>query len=167
MTTHQPMPSHLETKRLTLRTWTDSDVDDYHALVSERGDGISTIHNVREHIATQVAAIAQTGIALLAIHRRVEGEFLGYCGLIVGRASLDEPEIAYELLKRSHGRGYATEAARAVLGAATVTGRSRLWATVRTWNAPSFRVLEKLEFQRDHVSEDERGELVWLTRALP
>ncbi|MGH3536972.1 MAG: GNAT family N-acetyltransferase, partial [Pseudonocardiaceae bacterium] len=76
-------------------------------------------------------------------------------------------KIAYELLKRSHGRGYATEAARAVLGAAGVTGRSRLWATVRTWNAPSFRVLEKLEFQRDHVSEDERGELVWLTRALP
>ncbi|MGH3619152.1 MAG: GNAT family N-acetyltransferase, partial [Pseudonocardiaceae bacterium] len=98
---------------------------------------------------------------MLAIHRRVEGEFLGYCGLVVGRASLDEPEIAYELLKRSHGRGYATEAARAVLGAAVVTGRSRLWATVRTWNAPSFRVLEKLEFQRDHVSEDERGELVW------
>ncbi|MGH3512496.1 MAG: hypothetical protein ACRDQV_14190 [Pseudonocardiaceae bacterium] len=62
MTTHQPMPSHLETKRLTLRTWTDSDVDDYHALVSERGDGIPMIHNVREHIATQVAAIAQTGI---------------------------------------------------------------------------------------------------------
>jgi hypothetical protein len=26
--------------------------------------------------------------------------------------------------------------------------------------------LEKLGFQRDHVSTDDRGELVWLTRAL-
>jgi len=30
----------------------------------------------------------------------------------------------------------------------------------------SVRGLEKLGFQRDHVSTDDRGELVWLTRAL-
>jgi RimJ/RimL family protein N-acetyltransferase len=54
-----------------------------------------------------------------------------------------------------------------VLDAAAATGRARLWATVRVWNAPSFRVLEKLGFQRDHQSTDDRGELVWLTRALP
>jgi RimJ/RimL family protein N-acetyltransferase len=69
--------------------------------------------------------------------------------------------------KRAHGRGYATEAAAAVLGAATATGRERLWATVRTWNTPSFRVPEKLGFHRDHVSADEGGEVVWLTRSLP
>jgi RimJ/RimL family protein N-acetyltransferase len=38
---------------------------------------------------------------------------------------------------------------------------------VRPWNAPSFRVLEKLGFQRDHVSTEDSGELVWLTRSLP
>jgi RimJ/RimL family protein N-acetyltransferase len=65
---------------------------------------------------------------------------------------VDEPEIAYELLKRVHGHGHATEAARAVLGAAIATGRKRLWSTVRTWNTPSFRVLDKLGFERDHVS---------------
>jgi RimJ/RimL family protein N-acetyltransferase len=51
-----------------------------------------------------------------------------------------------------------------VLDAAISTGRTRLWSTVRTWNEPSFRVLEKLGFQCDHVSLDDRGELVWLTR---
>jgi RimJ/RimL family protein N-acetyltransferase len=54
-----------------------------------------------------------------------------------------------------------------VLDAAIATGRKRLWSTVRAWNAPSFRVLEKLGFERDHVSNDDRGELVWLTRGLP
>jgi RimJ/RimL family protein N-acetyltransferase len=54
-----------------------------------------------------------------------------------------------------------------VLEVAIATGRKRLWATVRTWNTPSFRVLEKLGFERDHVSVDDRGELVWLTRSLP
>jgi len=123
----------------------------------------------REHpgrIATQLAATAQTGIALLPIHRRLEGDFIGYCGLTVGRASVEEPEIAYELFRRVHGHGYATEAARAVLDAAVGTGRTRLWSTVRVGNVPSFRVLEKLGFQSDHVSDDDRGELVWLTRAL-
>jgi RimJ/RimL family protein N-acetyltransferase len=71
------------------------------------------------------------------------------------------------LLMRVHGRGYATEAAGAVLDAAIATGRKRLWATARTWNTPSFRVLEKLGFERDHVSADDGGEFVRLTRSLP
>jgi RimJ/RimL family protein N-acetyltransferase len=98
------------------------------------------------------------------MRRRVEGDVVGYCGLLVGRTTLDEPELAYELLRRFHGRGYATEAARAVLDAAFATGRRRLWATVRLWNAPSFRVLEKLGFRQDHSATDERGELVYLVR---
>lgn len=149
-----------------MRLWAESDVDDYRALVAERGDGVPTVENIRGRIATQLAATAQTGIALLPIRRRIEGDFIGYCGLTVGRASVEEPEIAYELFERVHGHGYATEAARAVLDAAVGTGRIRLWSTVRIWNAPSFRVLEKLGFQRDHVSDDDRGELAWLTRAL-
>ena len=84
-----------------------------------------------------------------------------------GVPTVDEPEIAYELFRRAHGLGYATEAARAVLDAAIATGRERLWSTVRTWNTPSFRVLDKLGFERDHVSTDDRGEIVWLTRTLP
>jgi RimJ/RimL family protein N-acetyltransferase len=88
--------------------------------------------------------------------------------LTVGRGSLDEPEIAYELARRAHGHGYATEAARAVVEAAARTGRRRLWATVREWNAASLRVLEKLDFHRsDRVTEDpERGDSIWMTRVL-
>jgi RimJ/RimL family protein N-acetyltransferase len=64
----------------------------------------------------------------------------------------------------SEGGGYATEAAAAVTEAAFATGRERLWATVRSWNAASFRVLEKTGFMRDHSITDERGELVYLVR---
>jgi hypothetical protein len=58
--------------------------------------------------------------------RRAEGDQIGYCGLLTGRCSFDEPEIGYELLRRAHGHGYATEAARAVMNAAFATGRQRL-----------------------------------------
>lgn len=167
MPAYPPMPSRLETARLTLRPWSDSDAEGHSALFAERGEGPLPVERSREIIAAQLAAAASTGIALLPVDRRDTGAFIGYCGFLVGRASLDEPEIAYELFRGAHGHGYATEAASAVLAAAGTTGRGRVWATVRTWNAPSFRVLEKLGFERDHVSADDRGELVWLTRALP
>ncbi len=122
---------------------------------------------VRTAIAELLAATERTGIALLPVQRRDEGDFIGYCGLIIGRTTLEEPEIAYELFRHAHGQGYATEAAGAVLNAAAATGRKRLWSTVGTWNAPSLRVLEKLGFERDRVSMEENGEVAWLTRTLP
>ncbi|MFJ5267153.1 GNAT family N-acetyltransferase [Streptomyces sp. NPDC088358] len=167
MSTYETMSSHLETERLTLRPWAESDSAEFSALLSERGNGTPTVEHTRTSIAKLLTATAESGIALLPIQRRVEGDFIGYCGLIIGRSTVEEPEIAYELFQRAHGRGYATEAAGAVLDAAVATGRKRLWSTVGAWNTPSLRVLEKLGFERDHVSTDDSGEVVWLTRSLP
>jgi RimJ/RimL family protein N-acetyltransferase len=171
MSPYKPMLLHLETERLRLRPWDERDAEDLCALHSERANPPrpATAERAREIIAATLATTAETGLALLPIRRRREGDFIGYCGLIVGRATAEEPEIAYELFKRVHGHGYATEAARAVLDAAIATGRERLWSTVRTWNTPSLRVLEKLGFVRDHVTtaEDGGADVVWLTRSLP
>ncbi len=166
-TTYTTMPFHLETERLILRPWAESDAAAFGDLLAERGDGKPPVERVRTSIVEFLAATETTGIALLPIQRREEGDFIGYCGLIIGRTTLEEPEIAYELFRHAHGRGYATEAARAVLEAAAATGRTRLWSTVGTWNTPSLRVLEKLGFQRDRVSTEENGEVAWLTRPLP
>jgi RimJ/RimL family protein N-acetyltransferase len=167
MSAYEPMSLHLETERLTLQPWAESDAPLLQALHSERGNGTPDLEHVRNLIVRQLAATQTTGIALLPIRRRDEGDFIGYCGLTVGRATVEEPEIAYELFRRVHGHGYATEAARAVLEAAIATGRKRLWSTVGAWNTPSLRVLEKLGFDRDHVSVGDNGEVVWLTRSLP
>lgn len=167
MTTYETMSFHLETERLILRPWADSDAAELRDLRSERGEGTSTLQYTQELIAKLLTATETTGIALLPIQRREEGDFIGYCGLIIGRSTLEAPEIAYELFQRVHGHGYATEAARAVLDAAAATGRKRLGATVDAGNAPSFRVLEKLGFERDRVTMEDKGEVVWLTRSLP
>ncbi|KOX24695.1 MULTISPECIES: GNAT family N-acetyltransferase [unclassified Streptomyces] len=167
MTPYKTMAYHLETERLTLRPWAESDAAEFSALLSERGNGTPPVERVRAAVAELLAATERTGIALLPVRRRDEGDFIGYCGLIIGRTTLEEPEIAYELFQRAHGHGYATEAACAVLDAAVATGRKRLWSTVGTWNTPSLRVLEKLGFERDRVSTEENGEVAWLTRALP
>jgi RimJ/RimL family protein N-acetyltransferase len=162
---YRPMPSTIETDRLSLRLRDPSDAAWNLELLGEREGGTTlTLAEVQQRMAAQNVQAQENGFGFLAMQRHVEGDVIGYCGLLVGRASFDEPEIAYELFRRAHGHGYATEAARAVLEAAFATGRQRIWATVRAWNAPSFRVLEKIGFRRDHTVVDERGELVYLVR---
>jgi RimJ/RimL family protein N-acetyltransferase len=156
----------IETERLSLRLRDERDAEWYRELVGERGEDVPTLEEATARLARFRDLTLEIGIGALAIDRRAEGDTIGYCALIVGRCSLDEPEIAYELLRQSHGHGYATEAAQALVAAAAETGRHRLWSTVRAWNTPSFRVLEKLGFRRDHAITDDRGELVYLARDL-
>jgi len=130
--------------------------------------GKPTVYDLRSDIERQLAATAKTGLALLAVERCDGDGFIGCCGLIVGRASWDEPEIAFEMFRRAHGHGYATEAREAIVATAAETGRAHLWSTVRAWNRPSLRVLEKLRFvQSGQVTPGaERGDLVWLAHDL-
>jgi RimJ/RimL family protein N-acetyltransferase len=171
------MPSMLETERLQMRLWRPSDAERIRCLWTERdprslhvidADGRPTLNDLRAAIQTQLVATARTGLALLAIDTRINCEFIGYCGLIEGRATIDGPEIAFELFRRARGQGYATEASEAVVAAAAETGRARLWSTVRAWNVPSLRVLDKLRFVRSGKVEADvdRGNLLWLTRTL-
>jgi RimJ/RimL family protein N-acetyltransferase len=164
--TWKPMALAIETERLTLSLRDVSDAEWYRALVGERGEETPTLAESTARLARFRDLTTEIGIGALTIRRRAEGDAIGYCALIVGRASLDEPEIAYELLRRFHGHGYATEAAQALVVAAAATGRRRLWSTVGAWNEPSLRVLEKVGFRRDHIVTDDRGELVYLTREL-
>ena len=162
---YRPMSFSIETERLSLRLRDQEDAAWNLELLAEHEGGTTrTLAEAQQRLAEQHVQARESGIGFLAITRRTEGDPIGYCGLLVGRASFDEPEIAYELLRRAHGHGYATEAARAVLDAAFATGRRRLWATVGAWNAPSFRVLEKIGFRRDRIVTDERGELVYMVR---
>ena len=164
--TWQPMSLAIETERLSLRLRDERDATWYRDLVAERGEDRPTLEEATMRLARFRDLTIETGIGALAIDRRAEGDTIGYCALVVGRCSLDEPEIAYELLRQFHGHGYATEAARALVAAAAATGRHRLWSTVRPWNTASLRVLEKIGFRTDHTTTDDHGEIVWLVRDL-
>jgi RimJ/RimL family protein N-acetyltransferase len=164
--TWQPMSLAIETERLTLRLRDERDAAWYRELIGERGEDVPTLEEATTRLAQFRDSTTEIGIGALAICRRGEGDVIGYCALVVGRCSLDEPEIAYELLRRFHGRGYATEAAQALVAAAAATGRHRLWSTVRPWNAASLRVLEKIGFRWDHTTADDLGDVVHLVRDL-
>ncbi len=160
------MQTSLSTARLNMELRSERDAEWNYELLGEHEGGVTeSLQSVRDRMASQRILAEQNGIGLLTIRRHADAEPLGYCGLIVGRCTLDEPEIAFELFRRFHGQGYGTEAARAVLDAAFATGRRRIWSTVGGWNKPSLRVLEKIGFERHHETVDDRGRpLIYLTR---
>jgi RimJ/RimL family protein N-acetyltransferase len=155
------------TERLYLSMWEESDASWYRELVGERGVAKPTFEEALKNVISLRERAMESGINLLTIRRKDEGDIIGYCGLIIGRSTIEEPEIAYELFRRFHGNGYATESASAIIESAVATGRQRLWATVGSWNSASFRVLEKIGFIRHHSTWKENGEeVVWNMRDL-
>lgn len=150
-----PVLRHLKTARLVLRPRLEDEAAVFRQLWVERDprvparrriddDGRPTVEDVAAQLRDESLA---TGLTVLAVEVRGTGEVIGYCGLFaVDERPPDEPELAYELLAAAHGRGYATEAARAVVDWARDHGHPRLWADVWDWNTPSRRVLEKLGF---------------------
>lgn len=146
----------LETDRLILRHPEVTEASVYRQLWTERDHRVPAHRRVDvegrptvDDIAAQMRAESEdAGPGLLAVARKGAGEVIGYCGLTShGNGSPDEPELVYELLRATHGNGFATEAGRAVVRWASEAGYGRLWAGVWDWNISSRRVLEKLGFR--------------------
>lgn len=149
-------PVTLETDRLVLRPRRPDEAALYRQLWVERdprvpahrridAEGRPTLQDVADQVRAQNE---DPGLGLLAVVRKGAAGVIGYCGLTVrGRGSVDEPELAYELLRAADGHGFATEAGRAVVAWADAAGHRRLWAGVREWNVASRRVLAKLGFR--------------------
>jgi ribosomal-protein-alanine N-acetyltransferase len=149
---HEPV---LETDRLLLRPWRESEAGIQRELWTERDPRVPAHRRVDAHGRPTVAdfedgiraAARSSPIRLLAVERKADGDVIGYCGLIEGGPETEgEPELAFELLRRFWGQGYATEASLAVLNWARSCGHERLWATVWDWNTASRRVLAKVGF---------------------
>lgn len=144
----------LETTRLLLRRRRVADAVVQRELWSERDSRVPPHrridaggHPTVAELEESVRASRPSSTGLLAIERKPAGDVIGYCGLVdSGRGPEGEPELAFELLRRCWGQGYATEAALAVLEWARSSGYERLWATVWEWNVASRRVLAKLGF---------------------
>jgi RimJ/RimL family protein N-acetyltransferase len=163
----------LETDRLLLRPWQVAEAVVQRELWRERdprvpphrridADGRPTVAELEEAIRTGQPSSAR----LLAVERRAADEVIGYCGLIDCGRGADQPELAFELLRRCWGQGYATEASRAVLDWARSSGHERLWATVWDWNVASRAVLAKLGFAETAREDTPYGSNLVLSRRL-
>lgn len=166
----------IETDRLLLRPWRVNDAVVQRQLWTERdarvppnrridAQGRPTVADLEESIRANLGGSS----GLFVVQRTAEGDVIGYCGLIESeRVATGEPELAFELLRRAWGQGYATEASGAVVDWARSRGYERLWATVRDWNTASRRVLAKVGFIETGRTEEDPvyGTTLFTTRLL-
>ena len=111
--------------------------------------GVRTPYDAFTTLATHAGHWALRGYGGWAVERRADGAYLGRIGLFCP----DEwpgTELVWKLARHAWGSGYATEAARAVMGWAwTMLGVERLISLIDVDNAASARVAQRLGMAPD------------------
>src|SRR5688572_3992482 len=139
----------LETERLVLRAPRLGDAKIVATLANDRRIAENTAripHPYRRADAEDFIAAANQGSETVFVVTLRDGGVIGACGLIT--AERESPEIGYWLGTKYWGKGYATEAVRALIDHAfTDLDCEALQAAARVTNPASRRVLEKCGFQ--------------------
>lgn len=148
----------LQTERLLLRGWRDSDLEPFAAMNADpdvtrflpgrltRAESDAMAGRIRFFMQAE-------GWGFWAAELKETGDFLGFIGL--SRPSFDAPftpcvEVGWRLAARFHGQGLASEGARAAVDFGfNVLGLSELVAFTVPENLASRRVMEKLGMSRD------------------
>jgi RimJ/RimL family protein N-acetyltransferase len=142
----------IETQRLALRELKATDAPFILKLLNEDGflefigdKGVRNLADARQYIAKgPVDSYRRHGFGLYLTCLRDAGTPIGVCGL-VKRDALADVDVGFAFLARYWSKGYASEAAAAVLvHGRTVLGLKRIVAITALENRGSMAVLEKI-----------------------
>jgi len=153
----------LETSRLLLRPFTLADAPEVARLAGDPLIADTTANlphpyeekHAREWIATHAERFAEGTLANYAVTDREDGTLYGTVGIVVD-PDHDRGELGYWTGVPYWGRGYATEASRALLAYVfSERGLNRVLARHLTRNPASGRVMEKLGMRREGVMREQ------------
>ena len=148
------MPPPIATGRLLIRDFSLADAPFVLELLNEPGflefigdKGVRDLAGAERYLREgPLTSYAQHGFGLRCVTLKDDGTPIGSCGLLQ-RAFLRHPDIGYAFLGRFHGRGYALEAASAVLDQAGAQPElGTIHAITAVHNPASIRLLGKLGF---------------------
>ncbi|AJY46699.1 GNAT family N-acetyltransferase [Martelella endophytica] len=148
-----------ETERLIIRNWEERDRALFHEINSD--DRVMEFFAMRRDRAESDALldvvrdrIAETGYGFPAVELKASGEVIGFTGLN-DHYSADVkpegvPEIGWRMATRYWGKGYASEAAKAMVDVAfNERGHDQVVAFAVANNHRSTAVMERLGMRRD------------------
>ena len=143
----------IETERLLLRRWQDSDREPFAAL---NGDPETLVYfpstlsrQQSDALVDRIESVFEArGHGLWALEVKETGEFIGFTGLSPmpeGVPGTGGTEIGWRLAKHAWHHGYATEAARAALDVAFGgAGLPEIWSMTAVLNTPSQAVMRRI-----------------------
>ncbi len=148
----------VRTARLWLRQFRADDFPAHRAAVDD--DPAVTWNHQRVPLADSLRRWAdrldawqRDGFGMWIAEEPDTGTVIGHCGLQRLEGG-EDVELAYYLGRRAWGKGYATEAAQAVLAYGFDTCRlPRVVAVVRPENAASRHVLEKIGMRQQRTGQ--------------
>lgn len=160
--------SFIETEHLLLRTWmlpadleaatelfTDEDAQRYYVRGDLRDDEVAA------YVTRLVDKEERDGFGVWPAIEKSSRELVGACGLSRVADLGGEVEIDWILKRSARGKGYALEAARAVLGYAfSHAGLERVCALIDPGNTASITIANRLGMRFDRVVRAYRRDLL-------
>lgn len=158
---------HMETERLILRRYMDSDLEDLHRYLSDpevvRFEPYRpmTMEEAGEELKRRMDSDE-----MIAVELKDSGRLIG--NVYLGRRDFEALELGFVFNREYWGRGFASESCRAVIERAFADGAHRIFAECDPENENSWRLLEALGFRREgHLLQnvyfwrDESGRPIW------
>ena len=157
----------LETERLILRPFRETDLQDLYEYLSDEQTvryepyKPMTLAETQDNLRWRM----DTG-AMIAVEHREDHKLIG--NLYFAKGDFQTAELGYVFNRRFWGRGYASESCRALINQAFAEGTHRIIAECDPENVNSWRLLEALGFTREaHLRQnvyfwkDEQGNPIW------
>lgn len=157
----------IETNRLILRNFEETDYEDVYEFLSQRKEDEFeaypdiTYENGREHLAYRVH-----NDEFIAIQLKTSGKIIG--NVYFGNRDFKAKELGYIVNKNYQRQGYAAEAISAVLKAGFQSGIHRVFAECDPRNECSWKLLESMKFSREaffkqniYFKKDTQGNPIW------
>ncbi|GAA1303605.1 GNAT family protein [Saccharothrix xinjiangensis] len=160
----------VRTGRLALRPFTFADHAALHSWQSRADVNRHLYHEARTPEETAESLVKKVSLTwperegdVLSLAIEKDGEVIGEAVLKYLSEYHRQGEVGYILHPDHHGRGYATEAAVAVLGLGfDHLGLHRIVASCDAFNEPSWRVMERLGMRREaHFRHNEIFKGAW------
>ncbi len=141
----------METKRLILRDYSITDLNDYFELKScDEVWKFSTNHpttdfeHVKELLNELIVSQSKTGVGFCALIEKSSNQYIGEAGILSINNVTDRCAIGYNLLPAFWNNGYATEISKGLVRYAfECLNLERVEALVMQPNFASCKVLEK------------------------
>ncbi|MBO7251606.1 MAG: GNAT family N-acetyltransferase [Oscillospiraceae bacterium] len=157
----------VRTARLTLRPLCRDDLNDLYEYLSNpqvvayEPYKPMTLEETRKELEERIASPE-----MIAVTLNSNGKLIG--NLYLGSREFDAMELGYVFNRSNWGQGYAQESCRSLISQVFQDGIHRIYAECDPENENSWKLLERLGFQREaHLKQnvyfwkDENGNPIW------